>query len=107
MKLPLKRVRRSIERSFKTSLNSPEVRGLATPAFAFDIMEPNPASDLANSKKRTTSVRLENLDRLETVVREFGFKDRSHFFQLCTDALLRAHGNGQRLDWPPRFVTRE
>jgi hypothetical protein len=83
------------------------VRGLATPAFGFDIMEPNTASDLANSKKRTTSVRLENLDRLETLVREFGFKDRSHFFQLCTDALLRAHDSGQRLDWPPRFVTRE
>ena len=75
--------------------------------FGFDIMEPNPASDLGNSKKRTTSVRLENLDRLETVVREFGFKDRSHFFQLCTDALLRAHHNDQRLDWPPRFVTRD
>ena len=70
-------------------------------------MEPNPASNLGNSKKRTTSVRLENLDRLETVVREFGFKDRSHFFQLCTDALLRAHHNDQRLDWPPRFVTRD
>jgi len=107
MKLPSNRVRRSIQRSFKTSLNSPETRGLATPTFGFDIMEPNPASDVANSKKRTTSVRLENLERLETVVREFGFKDRSHFFQLCTDALLRAHHSGQRLDWPPRFVTRE
>ena len=57
--------------------------------------------------KRTTSVRLENLERLERVVREFGFKDRSHFFQLCTDALLRAHSESQQLDWPPRFATRK
>ncbi len=57
--------------------------------------------------KRTTSVRLENLGSLERVVREFGFKDRSHFFQLCTDALLRAYRENQRLDWPPSFVVRE
>ena len=57
--------------------------------------------------KRTTSVRLEHLDTLEQVVRDFGFKDRSHFFQLCTDALLEAHKNGHRLDWPPRFVVRD
>ena len=57
--------------------------------------------------KRTTSVRLENLERLERVVREFGFKDRSHFFQLCTDALIRAHSESQQLDWPPRFATRK
>jgi hypothetical protein len=60
-----------------------------------------------NNAKRTTSVRLEHLDNLEKVVRDFGFKDRSHFFQLCTDALLRAHDDGQRLDWPPRFVVRD
>jgi hypothetical protein len=59
------------------------------------------------ARKRTTSVRLENLDTLETIVREFGFKDRSHFFQLCTDALLQAHSRNQRLDWPPRFAARE
>jgi hypothetical protein len=59
------------------------------------------------NEKRTTSVRLENLDTLEQVVRDFGFKDRSHFFQLCTDALLKAHQEGQRLDWPPRFVVRD
>src|SRR5258707_9144382 len=101
MKLPSNRVRRSIERPFKTSLNSPETRGLATPTFGFDIMELNPASDVANSKKRTTSVRLENLERLETVVREFGIKDRSHFFQLCTDELLPAHHSCQPPDRPP------
>jgi len=57
--------------------------------------------------KRTTSVRLEHLDTLERIVRDFGFKDRSHFFQLCTDALLEAHRDGRRLDWPPRFVVRD
>ena len=57
--------------------------------------------------KRTTSVRLEHLDTLEKIVRDFGFKDRSHFFQLCTDALLLAHRNGHRLDWPPKFVIRD
>jgi hypothetical protein len=57
--------------------------------------------------KRTTSVRLEHLDLLERIVRNFGFKDRSHFFQLCTDALLQAHKEGRRLDWPPRFVVRD
>jgi hypothetical protein len=41
------------------------------------------------------------------VVREFGFKDRSHFFQLCTDALIRAHSESQQLDWPPRFAIRK
>jgi len=59
------------------------------------------------SEKRTTSVRLEHLDALERIVRSFGFKDRSHFFQLCTDALLQAHEDGRRLDWPPRFVVRD
>jgi hypothetical protein len=57
--------------------------------------------------KFTTSVRLEHLDELEGIVRNFGFKDRSHFFQLCTDALLEAHKDGKRLDWPPRFVVRD
>src|ERR1700740_2759584 len=57
--------------------------------------------------KRTTSVRLEHLDILEQIVRDFGFKDRSHFFQLCTDALLQAHGAGLRLAWPPRFAVRD
>jgi hypothetical protein len=57
--------------------------------------------------KRTTSVRLEHLDTLERIVRDFGFKDRSHFFQLCTDALLQAHRDGHRLDWPPRFIVRD
>ena len=57
--------------------------------------------------KRTTSVRLEHLDILERIVRNFGFKDRSHFFQLCTDALLKADKEGSRLDWPPRFVDRD
>ena len=60
-----------------------------------------------NRGKRTTSVRLDNLDELEGVVREFGFKDRSHFFQLCTDALLQVHRDGVRLDWPPKFVVRD
>lgn len=63
--------------------------------------------NLTLNGKRTTSVRLENLDLLERVVREFGFKDRSHFFQLCTDALLRSHAEGHRLEWPPSFVARE
>jgi len=44
---------------------------------------------------------------MERIVRDFGFKDRSHFFQLCTDALLQAHRDGRRLDWPPRFVVRD
>jgi len=57
--------------------------------------------------KRTTSVRLEHVDILERIVRNFGFKDRSHFFQLSTDALLQAHKEGRRLDWPPRFVVRD
>jgi hypothetical protein len=59
------------------------------------------------SEKRTTSVRLEHLDALERIVRDFGFKDRSHFFQLCTNALLRVHKDGERLEWPPRFVVRD
>jgi len=59
------------------------------------------------SGKRTTSVRLEHLDELEGIVRNFGFKDRSHFFQLCIDALLEVHRNGQRVDWPLRFVLRD
>jgi hypothetical protein len=57
--------------------------------------------------KLTTSVRLEHLDILERIVHDFGFKDRSHFFQLCTDALLKAHNEGKRLDWPPRFAPRD
>ena len=57
-------------------------------------------------EKRTTSVRLEHIDALERIVRDFGFRDRSHFFQLCTDALIQAHRDGCRLDWPPRFITR-
>jgi hypothetical protein len=59
------------------------------------------------SETKTTSVRLKHLDALEKVVRTFGCKDRSHFFQLCTDALLQAHKDGRRLDWPPRFVVRD
>jgi hypothetical protein len=59
-----------------------------------------------SDNKRTTSVRLENLGSLDRVVRDFGFKDRSHFFQLCTDALLRAHRDRLRLEWPPSFVSR-
>jgi hypothetical protein len=58
-------------------------------------------------KKITMSVRLEHLDVLEKIIRDFGFKNRGHFFQLCTDALLQAHGDGHRLDWPPRFVIRD
>jgi hypothetical protein len=71
-------------------------------------MEPAPADKTATVRgKRTTSVRLDNLDEHESVVRDFGFKDRSHFFQLCADALLQVHHGGQRLDWPPKFVVRE
>lgn len=70
-------------------------------------MENSLTTRLQQRPKRTTSVRLENLERLERVVREFGFKDRSHFFQLCTDALIRAHAESQQLDWPPRFATRK
>jgi hypothetical protein len=70
-------------------------------------MENSSTARLQQRPKRTTSVRLENLERLERVVREFGFKDRSHFFQMCTDALIRAHSESQQLDWPPRFATRK
>jgi hypothetical protein len=70
-------------------------------------MENSSTARLQQRPKRTTSVRLENLERLERVVREFGFKDRSHFFQLCTDALIRAHSESQQLDWPPRFAARK
>ena len=70
-------------------------------------MENSSTARLQQRPKRTTSVRLENLERLERVVREFGFKDRSHFFQLCTDALIRAHSESHQLDWPPRFATRK
>ena len=70
-------------------------------------MENSLTTRIQQRPKRTTSVRLENLERLERVVREFGFKDRSHFFQLCTDALIRAHSESQQLDWPPRFATRK
>jgi hypothetical protein len=70
-------------------------------------MENSLTTRMQQRPKRTTSVRLENLERLERVVREFGFKDRSHFFQLCTDALIRAHSESQQLDWPPRFATRK
>ena len=79
----------------------------SAPSVMDMIMEPPSVHKVMPNGKRTTSVRLHNLDALERVVREFGFKDRSHFFQLCTDALLQVHGQGQRLDWPPRFVTRE
>jgi hypothetical protein len=57
--------------------------------------------------RRTTSIRLEHLRTLDHVVRDYGFRDRSHFFQLCTDDLIKAHGDGHRLDWPPRFVWRD
>jgi hypothetical protein len=70
-------------------------------------MENSSTARLQQRPKRTTSVRLENLERLERVVREFGFKDRSHFFQLCTDALIRAHTESHQLDWPPRFAIRK
>jgi hypothetical protein len=70
-------------------------------------MENSLTARLQQRPKRTTSVRLENLERLERVVREFGFKDRSHFFQLCTDALIKAHSESQQLDWPPHFATRK
>ena len=70
-------------------------------------MENSSIARLQQRPKRTTSVRLENLERLERVVREFGFKDRSHFFQLCTDALIRAHSESHQLDWPPRFAIRK
>jgi hypothetical protein len=57
--------------------------------------------------KVTTSVRLSRLEDLENVVRDFGFKDRTHFFQLVTDALLAIPENKKsRLDWPPRFILR-
>jgi hypothetical protein len=72
------------------------------------IMEPASEDKAPRIRgKRTTSVRLDNLDELESIVRDFGFKDRSHFFQLCTDALLQVHRSGRRLDWPPKFVVRE
>jgi hypothetical protein len=71
-------------------------------------MEPASEDKATSARgKRTTSVRLDNLDELESVVRDFGFKDRSHFFQLCTDALLQVHHSHARLDWPPKFVVRE
>jgi hypothetical protein len=58
--------------------------------------------------RRNTSLRLEHLGALERIVRDYGFKDRSHFFQICTDALIKAHGDShRRLDWPPRFVLRD
>jgi hypothetical protein len=64
-------------------------------------------TDHESTEKQTTSVRLENIEELEQAVRLFGFKDRTHFFQLCTDALLQAHEQAKRLDWPPRFVVRD
>lgn len=70
-------------------------------------MKPEEKDVESNARKRTTSVRLEHLDSLEKIVREFGFKDRSHFFQLCTDALLQAHSLHQHLDWPPRFAAHD
>ena len=71
-------------------------------------MEPASGDKAASVRgKRTTSVRLDNLDELESIVRDFGFKDRSHFFQLCTDALLQVHHSHRRLDWPPKFVVRD
>jgi hypothetical protein len=61
----------------------------------------------AAGQAKTTSVRIADLDKLERAVRDFGFKDRSHFFQLAANALLVVHENGQQLDWPPRFATRQ
>jgi hypothetical protein len=64
-------------------------------------MEIKPAIDLANSKKRTTSVRLENLERLETVVREFGFQGPEPFFP----ALYRC-ASARSSQWPtPRLAS--
>jgi hypothetical protein len=76
-------------------------------SYRISIMNTEPGLTQNDQGKRTTSVRLEHLDTLERIVRDFGFKDRSHFFQLCTDALLQAHRDGHRLDWPPRFVVRD
>jgi hypothetical protein len=70
-------------------------------------MEPYSAAKLTHRAKRTISVRLQNLERLEPAIREFGFRDRTHFFQMCADALVRAHTESERLDWPPRFATRK
>ena len=57
------------------------------------------------SETRITSVRLKHIDALEKALRKFGFKDRTHFFQLCTDAILQVED--RRLEWPPRFVERD
>src|SRR5258707_15473001 len=65
-------------------------------------MENSSTARLQQRPKRTTSVRLENLERLEGVVREFRFKERSHFFQICTDALIGTNSASQQLQWPPR-----
>ena len=46
------------------------------------IMNTEPGLTQNAQGKRTTSVRLEHLDTLERIVRDFGFKARSHFFQL-------------------------
>jgi hypothetical protein len=61
--------------------------------------------DTASDAQRVTSMRLKNLGSLERAARELGFKDCTHFFQLCTDALLRVHQEGRHLQWPPSFVT--
>jgi len=86
-----------------------DVPAIAIVNAAQNLLNMNTESGLIQNHhgKRTTSVRLEHLDILEQIVRDFGFKDRSHFFQLCTDALLQAHRDGRRLDWPPRFVVRD
>jgi hypothetical protein len=70
-------------------------------------MEQYSAAKLKHRARRTTSVRLQNLERLEHAIREFGFRDRTHFFQMCADALIRVHDESQHLDWPPRFATRK
>jgi hypothetical protein len=56
---------------------------------------------------KATSVRIERLDELEGVVRGFGFKDRTHFFQLAAQALMEVQRRGERLDWPPKFAVLE
>src|SRR5260370_29482946 len=64
-------------------------------------MENSSTARLQQRPKRTTSVRLENLERLQRLVRELGFKNRRHFFQMCPDALSRAHSEIQTVPSPP------
>jgi hypothetical protein len=81
------------------------ILGIAAPkTFPPPVEQQEPIQK--NHGKRTTSARLERLDDLRRVIRDYGFSDQSHFFQLCTDALLRAHAEGCRLDWPPNFNVR-